>query len=212
MFILFYFILFLSFIFWFLRGHSSADAVAHTLVPRIVQLHSQDLVCRKLSGPLLLENLELARRPARQNCDARRVGRRMVVRLGARRQIPDHDAWRREAHSRPPHILASPLERHLNHLQMRLPGVGLDHVAVPVAGVAASVSGITGLVPVHVRQDNEILRLLTRTATGLLEALKDQVHCLLEVCTRTLTNPTVVDRLDPLKQIRALAERVPLGI
>ena len=92
---------------------------------------------------------------------------------------------------------------------MRLPGSSLDDMAVAMAGVVARLGRPTCLVEGHVRQYDEVFRLLTRANTLLLQCLEDEVHCLLEVGAQTLTTTTIADGLDAFEDVAVLGELVP---
>jgi rhodanese-related sulfurtransferase len=160
------------------------------IVPLIVQLHTECSIGGLDDHALLLEHLEQARRPAAQHHHTLRVC--LSVEVAARRSdVPDDDARHLEGTTRTPHILPCPIEGLADHLHLRLPRGRLDVVTVAVARVVAALMRATGLVPVHVRQDDEVFGLLTRLAASSLQSAQDKVHRLLEVCAGALGQTTV---------------------
>ena len=76
-------------------------------------------------------------------------------------------------------------------------------------GVVTHLIRGTCLIPPHIREDNEVLRLLPWAHTLRLECFKHKVHCLLEVRARALTTSTCRNGLNPCEQVRARRKVVP---
>ena len=184
----------------------SLDALPDPIVLGIIQLNPQRLHRRNGPGSLFLENAELRRGPATQKTDTRFIRRRMHVRwIGG--QVPDDDLGWGQGSTGSMHILPCPLEGLPNHLQMRGPRLRLEVVTVGVAGELGDTVGGTGLVPVHIRQNQEKLGFLPWPNPSRLEILQNKVHGRLEIGTGALAYPTV-NRRQTLKQIVG-RERVP---
>ena len=116
------------------------------------------------------------------------------------REVPDDNGRHLPAVALPPDVLASALERLADSLHMGLPLIRLDVMTVAVPRVVGALTRTTCGIPCHVRQDNEVLWLLPRGTPSRLQTLKHQLHCLLEVGARALSE-TVRDGRHTLEDV-----------
>ncbi len=114
--------------------------------------------------------------------------------IGRCSDVPDDDSRRNEWDA--PHVLSRALESLADHLDVRLPRLRLDDVAIAVARVVAVLRRAASGIPVHVCDDDQVLRLLARADAVPLDVRQDEIHRLLEVRAQTLTDVRVLDVLD----------------
>ena len=163
------------------------ELLANSIVALVVQDDPQHLQGSCAPDLSLQEILEQRRAPAAHHDHAFGICLGVEVTRSSS-DVPDNNARRCEGYA--PHVLTCALERLADHLDMRLPWRSLDDVTVGVIRVPTLLVRGASLIPVHVCDDDEIVRLLTRATTSLLQIGKDKIHCLLEVCAHTLTDVT----------------------
>ena len=180
-------------------SQETTDTLPHRVVPRVVQLGTQSLQGRPRDHAVRLEHLEEARRPAAQHDDPLGVCRGVEV-SAVGRDVPDDDGRHLPAHPLAPEVLTSALERLADSLHVGLPLLCLHVVTVAVPREGRALTRAAGGVPRHVREDDEVLWLLPIDAASRLQTLKHQLHCLLEVSARALSE-TVRDGRHALEDV-----------
>lgn len=194
---------------WRTAGHEARDDIPHRVIAVIVELDTEHLHRGHGTDVALHEVLEEAGTPSANHDNALRVLGRMEV-LVRGGHVPDNNTRRHQRHA--PHVFTRALESLANHLDMGLPGVGLHYVAVAVARVVGLRMRATCLIPSHVRDDDEILGLLSRADTIGLDMAQNQVHGLLEVRAQTLADAAILELSHTVNHILRSIHLVEDGI
>ena len=189
------------FFLWCCLDEVRVDAGADGVIARVLQQGAQHRIRRKRIGATGRQHLEQARAPAGNLDNTLLVLRRLeVLVLGTK--VPDDDARRLPAATLAEELLAGKTEGTTRNLRVRLVLLGLDRLNVASASVIAVAASARRRIKAHVREDDEVLGLLTRRNGMRLEVGQHQVVGSLEVCVRALCK--VAHLIDAVHQVHGL--------